>query len=122
MSEFVDTPHGPARVLSTGDGSAGTWTKAQKLPVDDLPWGFVGLGEAALRLWQAARIPALLLLLVFVIALLYYATPNIRQPRFRWLSIGSVVAILVMSAATTGFSFYVSNVNDYNATYGAMAA
>lgn len=31
-----------------GDGSAGTWTKAQKLPVDDLPWGFVGLGEAAL--------------------------------------------------------------------------
>lgn len=89
-------------------------------PVAERLGGLIGLGEAALRLWQAARIPALLLLLVFVIALLYYATPNIRQPRFRWLSIGSVVAILVMSAATTGFSFYVSNVNDYNATYGAI--
>jgi membrane protein len=89
-------------------------------PVAERLGGLIGLGGPALRLWQAARIPALLLLLVFVIALLYYATPNIRQPRFRWLSIGSVVAILVMSAATTGFSFYVSNVNDFNATYGAI--
>jgi membrane protein len=89
-------------------------------PVAERLGGLIGLGGPVLQLWQAARIPALLLLLVFVIALLYYATPNIRQPRFRWLSIGSVVAILVMSAATSGFSFYVSNVNDYNATYGAI--
>ncbi|MEX5294461.1 YihY/virulence factor BrkB family protein [Kocuria sp. CPCC 205268] len=89
-------------------------------PVAESLGELVGLGPETLRLWHAARIPALLVLLVLVIALLYYATPNIRQPRFRWLSIGSAVAILVMVAATTGFSVYVSEIGNYNATYGAI--
>ena len=89
-------------------------------PVAERLGGMVGLGGTALRLWNAARIPVLLTLLAFMVALLYYATPNIRQPRFRWLSIGSAIAIVVMAAATTGFSFYVTHFNDYNATYGAI--
>src|SRR5690606_15385743 len=58
---------------------------------------------------------------VFVIALLYYATPNVRQPKFRWVSIGALIAILVSVAATLGFFFYVSNFGNYDATYGALA-
>lgn len=89
-------------------------------PVAERLGGLVGLSGTALQLWNAARIPVLLALLAFMIAVLYYATPNVRQPKFRWLSMGSVIAIVVMAAATAGFSFYVSNFGNYNATYGAI--
>ncbi|GGG61392.1 hypothetical protein GCM10011374_25500 [Kocuria dechangensis] len=89
-------------------------------PIVERLGGLVGLSGTALQLWNTARIPVLLALLAFMIAVLYYATPNIHQPKFRWLTPGSVIAIVVMAAATTGFSFYVANVNDYNATYGAI--
>jgi membrane protein len=80
----------------------------------------IGLGETALMVWNIVRWPILVLLVVFMIAVLYYATPNIKQPKFRWLSIGAVVAIVVMALATAGFGFYVANFGNYNATYGAI--
>ncbi|MEX5270519.1 YihY/virulence factor BrkB family protein [Kocuria sabuli] len=89
-------------------------------PVAERLGELVGLRGTTLQLWHAARVPVLLALLAFMVALLYYTTPNIRQPKFRWLSIGSMTAIVVMAAATAGFSFYVSNFNNYNATYGAI--
>ncbi|WP_336714201.1 YihY/virulence factor BrkB family protein [Arthrobacter sp. USHLN218] len=80
----------------------------------------IGLGETALMVWNVIRWPILLVLVVFMIALLYYATPNVKQPKFRWLSIGAMVAIVVMGLATAGFGFYVGNFGNYNATYGAI--
>jgi membrane protein len=80
----------------------------------------IGLGETALMVWNIVRWPILVLLVVFMIAVLYYATPNIKQPKFRWLSIGAIVAIVVMALATAGFGFYVANFGNYNATYGAI--
>ena len=80
----------------------------------------IGLGDTALQTWNIAKWPVMVLLVVFMIALLYYATPNVRQPKFRWISIGAFVAILVMAAATAGFGFYVSNFGNYNATYGTI--
>lgn len=80
----------------------------------------VGLSESALQLWNTLRVPVLLGLLTFMIAVLYYATPNIHQPKFRWLSPGSLLAIVVMIAATAGFNVYVSHFSNYNATYGAI--
>jgi membrane protein len=58
---------------------------------------------------------------VLVVALLYYATPNVKQPKFRWLSLGAVVAIVTWIVATIGFSFYVANFSSYNKTYGSLA-
>jgi membrane protein len=89
-------------------------------PVAEWFGGLVGLSGTTLRLWHAARVPVLLALVAFMIALLYYATPNVRQPRFRWLSMGSAIAIAVMSAATAGFSFYVARFSTYNAAYGTI--
>lgn len=89
-------------------------------PVAERIGGLVGLGGTALQLWNAARVPVLLALLAVMVAVLYYATPNVRQPKFRWLSMGSAVAVAVMAAATAGFSFYVANFNNYNATYGTI--
>jgi membrane protein len=52
---------------------------------------------------------------------LYYATPNVKQPKFRWLSLGAVVAILVWILASVAFAFYVATFGSYNQTYGSLA-
>ncbi len=53
--------------------------------------------------------------------MLYWATPNVRFPRFRLISVGAFVAILVWLVASVGFAFYVGNFSSYNKTYGALA-
>lgn len=90
-------------------------------PVAEAVGNAIGLGAVALSVWNVAKWFVLAFIVVFVIALLYYATPNVKQPSFRWISIGAVVAIVVSVLATIGFFFYVSNFGNYNATYGALA-
>jgi len=51
----------------------------------------------------------------------YYAAPNVQQPKFRWISVGAAVAILVWISASALFGFYVANFGSYNKTYGALA-
>lgn len=81
----------------------------------------VGLGETAVTIWNIAKWPVILLVVVMIVALLYYATPNIKQPRFRWISVGAVVAIAVWMIASAAFGFYVANFASYNRTYGSLA-
>ncbi|ART67342.1 ribonuclease BN [Mycobacterium dioxanotrophicus] len=81
----------------------------------------LGLGDVAQTLWAVAKWPVVLVLVSVAVAILYYAAPNVRQPKFRWLSIGSAVAIVVWVLASVGFGFYVSNFGSYNKTYGTLA-
>jgi membrane protein len=81
----------------------------------------VGLGDAAVTVWNIAKWPVMLLIVVVLVALLYYATPNIRQPKFRWISIGAAIAIVTWVIASAAFGFYVSNFGNYNKTYGSLA-
>jgi membrane protein len=81
----------------------------------------IGLGDAALTIWNLARWPVILVLVIIAVAILYYATPNVKQPRFRWMSVGSALAILAWIVASVGFAIYVSNFGSYNKTYGALA-
>jgi membrane protein len=81
----------------------------------------IGLGNTALQAWNIAKWPALALVVILVVALLYYVTPNVRQPRFRWISAGAFVAILVWVAGSIGFAFYDGNFASYNKTYGSVA-
>lgn len=90
-------------------------------PVAEAVGNAIGLGPVAVTVWNVGKWFVLAFIVVFVIALLYYATPNVRQPKFRWVSIGALIAILVSVAATLGFFFYVSNFGNYDATYGALA-
>ena len=57
----------------------------------------------------------------FFIAILYYATPNVQQPKFRWMSVGAFIALLTWVAASVAFGLYVSNFGSYNKTYGTLA-
>jgi membrane protein len=81
----------------------------------------VGLGDTGQTVWNIAKWPVILLIVVFLVALLYYATPNIRQPRFRWISVGAAIAIVAWILASVLFGLYVSNFGHYNKTYGSLA-
>jgi membrane protein len=89
-------------------------------PVAEAVGNAVGLGGVFLIAWNILKWPVIVLLVVAVIAVLYYATPNVRQPKFRWMSIGSFIALMIFVIASLGFGFYVANFGNYNKTYGAI--
>lgn len=80
----------------------------------------IGMGPAAVLIWNIAKWPVLVLFAVLMIAILYYTTPNVKQPKFRWMSLGAFIALLVLAIGSLGFYIYVSNFGSYNATYGAI--
>jgi membrane protein len=81
----------------------------------------IGLGDEAITAWGIAKWPVLLLLVILMIALLYWAAPNVRGRGFRWISPGSVLATLIWLAASAGFALYAANFGSYNKTYGTLA-
>jgi membrane protein len=80
----------------------------------------VGLGSTAVMVWDIAKWPVLILVVSFMIALLYYAAPNVKHPKFQWVSPGSIMAVVLWILASAVFAFYVSNFGSYNKTYGAL--
>jgi membrane protein len=83
--------------------------------------GVIGLGDTAIKVWDIAKWPVLLLVVSFMFALLYWAAPNVKHPKFSWVSPGGVLAVLGWILASLAFAFYVANFGSYNKTYGALA-
>ncbi|WP_342372196.1 YihY/virulence factor BrkB family protein [Propioniciclava soli] len=81
----------------------------------------IGLGDIALTVFNIARWPVIAAIVVVLVALLYWATPNVRQPKPHWFSPGAIFAIVVAGIASLAFGFYVSNFGSYDETYGALA-
>ncbi|MEV5490231.1 YihY/virulence factor BrkB family protein [Streptomyces bobili] len=81
----------------------------------------LGIGDTALTVWSIAKWPVLVVLVTIMIALLYWATPNVKGRGFRWITPGSVLALLIWLIASAGFAFYVANFASYNKTYGTLA-
>lgn len=81
----------------------------------------IGLGGAALTAWRIAKWPVLAVIVIFVIAVLYHTTPNVKQPTFRWMSAGALVALVTWAIASVAFGFYVSGFGSYQKTYGVLA-
>jgi membrane protein len=82
----------------------------------------LGLGPTGVLVWNIAKWPVLAILVSLAIALLYWASPNVRQLGFRWLTPGSALAVLTWVVASLGFAFYVANFSSYNKVYGSLAA
>jgi len=80
----------------------------------------IGLGSTVVLVWQVVKWPVLLGVVVLMVALLYYATPNVKQPKFRWISLGAALAILTWILLSAAFGFYVANFSSYDKTYGAL--
>ena len=81
----------------------------------------IGLGSTAVLVWNIAKWPVILFAVVLVVAILYYATPNVKQPKFRWISVGALLAIVVWVVASALFGLYISTFASYDKTYGALA-
>src|SRR3954452_19341174 len=80
----------------------------------------LGVGSGAITVWNIAKWPVILLVVITMFAILYWAAPNVRHPKFRWISPGGIVGVLLWLAASAAFAFYVSNFASYNKTYGAL--
>jgi membrane protein len=82
----------------------------------------LGLGDTFVTVWDIAKWPVLLLVVATILAILYYASPNVRQPGFKWVTPGSVVAVVAWVVVSGLFALYVANFGSYNKTYGSLAA
>jgi membrane protein len=90
-------------------------------PVAESVGDAIGLGSAAQTAWSILKWPVILAVVILLVAGLYYFTPNVRKPKFRWISVGATVAILTWILASIAFGFYVANFSSYNKTYGSLA-
>jgi membrane protein len=81
----------------------------------------VGVGGTAVDVWNLAKWPVLLLVVGLMFAVLYWAAPNVKQPGFKWITPGGVLAVTGWVVASLAFAFYVANFGSYNKTYGALA-
>lgn len=91
-------------------------------PIAESIGNVIGLGETAETVWNWATPFVLILVAAIGVALLYYCTPNIRQPGATWITGGALIAIVVMILATGGVALYVMNFANYDATYGSLAS
>lgn len=80
----------------------------------------IGLGETSVMVWNIAKWPVVLLLLILLVAVLYYATPNVQQPKFKWVSPGAIFAIIGVIVAGGAFSIYATQFASQAETYGVI--
>jgi membrane protein len=80
----------------------------------------LGVGSTAITVWNIVKWPVILVIVMTMFAILYWAAPNVKHPKFRWVSPGGAVGVIVWLIASAAFAFYVANFNNYNKTYGAL--
>jgi len=80
----------------------------------------IGLSSTAIDVWNIAKWPVMVGIFLLMVAVLYYASPNVKLRGFKWVTMGSVVAIVVWIVASAAFALYVANFGSYDKTYGAL--
>ena len=90
-------------------------------PVADEAGHALGVGSAAVTAWGTAKWPVLLILVSLMLALLYWASPNVKQPGVRWILPGAALAVVIWLAASGLFGVYLGFSSSYNKTYGSLA-
>jgi membrane protein len=80
-----------------------------------------GLEGTAVTVWDLAKWPVIVLIVITMLGVLYYGAPNVRQPGFRWITPGGVLGVSLWILASAGFALYVANFGSYNKTYGSLA-
>jgi len=89
-------------------------------PVVEAVAGPIGLGDIPISVWNIAKWPAMVAIFLFMVALLYYASPNVKLRGFKWVTPGSLAAIVVWALASAAFAFYIANFGSYDKTYGTL--
>jgi membrane protein len=89
-------------------------------PVAEAIGDAIGFGDTAVTIWGIVKWPVMLAIFLGVVDALYYIAPNVRHPRFRWVTPGGLLAVVLWVIASFGFAFYVANFGSYNETYGTL--
>jgi membrane protein len=89
-------------------------------PVVEAVAGPLGIGSTAVSVWNIAKWPVLIAVVVLMFAVLYHAAPNAKLVGFKWVTPGAIVALVVWVLASAAFAFYVANFSSYDKTYGAL--
>ena len=89
-------------------------------PLAEQAGKLLGVAESAVTVWDIAKWPLILAVVMTMFAILYWAAPNVKHPRFRWVSPGGVVGVILWIVASGAFALYVANFASYNKTYGAL--
>ena len=82
----------------------------------------IGLKGSTETIVKYGRWPALALVLLIGLAVLYRFAPSRVQPRWRWVAVGSIAGTIVWIIDSAALSFYLSNYADYDDTYGSLGA
>jgi membrane protein len=91
-------------------------------PLADKVGKLLGVGSVAVTVWDIAKWPVLILVVALMFSVLYYTAPNVRQPGFRWVTPGGIVAVIAWMIVSGLFGLYVANFGSYNKTYGSLGA
>jgi membrane protein len=89
-------------------------------PLAEQIGNIIGLGSTAVTIWDIAKWPVLLLIVSLMFAFMYWAAPNVKHPKFQWVSPGGVLAVVLWLIASAAFAFYVASFGSYNKTYGSL--
>lgn len=89
-------------------------------PVVDAVADAIGIGSTAVTVWEIAKWPVLLAVVIVMFAVLYHVSPNVKLPGFTWVTPGAVLAIAVWLVASALFALYVANFGAYDKTYGSL--
>jgi membrane protein len=89
-------------------------------PVVDAVAGPLGVGSTAVSIWNIAKWPVLLIVMVTMFAVLFYAAPNVKVVGFKWVTPGALLAIVVWLLASAAFACYAANFGSYDKTYGTL--
>src|SRR4051794_41535487 len=91
-------------------------------PVAQRVGDIVGAGNAAVTVFSIVKWPVIAVIVSLIFAFLYYIGPNVKQPGFKWVSPGGVIAVILWVIASAAFAFYVANFGSYSKTYWSRAA
>lgn len=78
-------------------------------------------GDGMTPFVKYVRWPAIFVMVIVGLGLLYKIAPNRSASKSPWVSIGALLVTLLWSLATLGFSVYVNNLGSFGATYGALS-
>ncbi|MFE5628230.1 YihY/virulence factor BrkB family protein [Streptomyces sp. NPDC056543] len=81
----------------------------------------LGIGDTVMTIWSVVKWPVLVFLVAIMMALLYWAAPNAKGRGFRWVSLGSFLALALWILASTGLAFYAAHFGSFDRIYGTLA-
>jgi membrane protein len=91
-------------------------------PVAQRVGDIIGAGDTAVTVFNIAKWPVIALIVSQIFAFLYWVSPNVKQPGYKWISPGGILAVVLWIVASGAFAVYVANFGSYSKTYGSFAA